>query len=396
MLEALLAILTVSLQAAPQEEPGFWRRDTILGDLGGVRPSLAERGITFTLAFTGEVVSSVSGGLSRDTGADLLMDWMIDVDLSKALGWTGGSARINPMWLAGEGISDRVGDLTLLSNINGVPSVRVFEAWLQQSLFDAAFSIRAGILAADQEFAFTTPGLLFYNSVFGGPVFLSKNLTWPIYPVGALGARAKVALSEQLYVQAVVTEGNPGSETLNGSGLRIRLTPGEGVFVLAEAGWTFGEKALGALKVGLFHHTADFQNFRTGLPQGGLTGGYVVFEHSIAAGVDGFLRLGFAEPEVSMISIGVDGGINVIGLLPGRPEDVLGIGLIYAHIGHDFAQAQPDAPRWCFEAILELTYKITLNRWWSLQPDLQFIVHPGGSTAIRNALVLGIRVDLLF
>ena len=84
MLEALLAILTVSLQAAPQEEPGFWRRDTILGDLGGVRPSLAERGITFTLAFTGEVVSSVSGGLSRDTGADLLMDWMIDVDLSKA------------------------------------------------------------------------------------------------------------------------------------------------------------------------------------------------------------------------------------------------------------------------------------------------------------------------
>jgi len=58
-----------------------------------------------------------------------------------------------------------------------------------------------------------------------------------------------------------------------------------------------------------------------------------------------------------------------------------------------------------FEAALELTYQIQLADNWSVQPDLQYIVHPGGNIpnplvpctlAIPDALVLGVRTILKF
>ena len=42
------------------------------------------------------------------------------------------------------------------------------------------------------------------------------------------------------------------------------------------------------------------------------------------------------------------------------------------------------------------TVLIALPLWWSLQPDLQYVLHPGGWTATLYALVLGRRLDLLF
>src|SRR5262245_50977914 len=106
MICTVLALAAAAaLQVTPSKPPPtLWDQPSLLGDHGGIRPALAEVGVTFTLAFTGEVISNVHGGLERDTGADLLLDWVIDADFSKALGWAGGSARLNPMWLAGDGI----------------------------------------------------------------------------------------------------------------------------------------------------------------------------------------------------------------------------------------------------------------------------------------------------
>jgi carbohydrate-selective porin OprB len=70
----------------PKPPPGFWDQPTMIGDLGGVRPTLADAGVTFVLAFTGEVISNVDGGLQEDTAADMLLDWVIDADLKKGAG----------------------------------------------------------------------------------------------------------------------------------------------------------------------------------------------------------------------------------------------------------------------------------------------------------------------
>lgn len=391
MIPALLVLMALGAQ----DPPGFWDRDSLTGDAGSVRPELAKAGVTFTLELTAEVISNVHGGLQRDTGVDTLLDWVIDADLNKAVGWGGGSARINPMWLAGDGLAGDVGDITLVSNINGRGGARVFEAWLQQSLFDDGFSLRGGILAADQEFAITTGGLLYYNSVFGGPVFLSANVPWPIYPVGAVGLRAKVNLSKEAYVQVAVYDGNPGSEDFNRTGVRIRFDSGDGAFWITEAGWKSPGELPTSLKAGLFHHTQKLPGFTT-TAERPLTGGYALAEQRLAPGVDAFVRLGCAQTNRAFVPFGMDGGINLTGLIPGRPQDVLGLGVIYARASEDFAESQPDRPLWGYEAVVELTYKLVLSPWWNFQPDVQVVIHPGGSTSIPDAVVVGIRLDLFF
>jgi porin len=49
-----------------------------------------------------------------------------------------------------------------------------------------------------------------------------------------------------------------------------------------------------------------------------------------------------------------------------------------------------------------MTYKAQLASWWVLQPDMQYIINPGGGVlnldgSLRgNALVIGVRTTLNF
>jgi porin len=59
-----------------------------------------------------------------------------------------------------------------------------------------------------------------------------------------------------------------------------------------------------------------------------------------------------------------------------------------------------------FEAAIELTYQWQLATNWFVQPDLQYILHPGGNipsplnssspSPIPNALVFGMRTTMKF
>jgi porin len=48
------------------------------------------------------------------------------------------------------------------------------------------------------------------------------------------------------------------------------------------------------------------------------------------------------------------------------------------------------------EMALEVTYQAQITQWLSVQPDLQYIIHPGGNQDLNNALVLGCRVTVTF
>ncbi len=41
---------------------------------------------------------------------------------------------------------------------------------------------------------------------------------------------------------------------------------------------------------------------------------------------------------------------------------------------------------------MELTYLAQLGSWLTVQPDVQYVIHLGGTRATRNAVVPGLRV----
>jgi porin len=44
------------------------------------------------------------------------------------------------------------------------------------------------------------------------------------------------------------------------------------------------------------------------------------------------------------------------------------------------------------ETAFEATYRCAFKDWLNVQPDIQYIVNPGGNRRLGNALVVGIRV----
>ncbi len=57
-----------------------------------------------------------------------------------------------------------------------------------------------------------------------------------------------------------------------------------------------------------------------------------------------------------------------------------------------------------YELAIELTYQANILPGWIIQPDAQYIVHPGGgspdpanpATRIPNAAVIGLRTTVTF
>ena len=54
-----------------------------------------------------------------------------------------------------------------------------------------------------------------------------------------------------------------------------------GVFSIAEAGWSGGDRLRSSLKAGGFHHSGEFVEFSSGAVRHGLSGGYVAGEQTL-------------------------------------------------------------------------------------------------------------------
>jgi porin len=46
------------------------------------------------------------------------------------------------------------------------------------------------------------------------------------------------------------------------------------------------------------------------------------------------------------------------------------------------------------ETVVELTAQRAITNWLQIQPDLQYVVHPGWNPAADNVLVAGLRFSL--
>lgn len=334
---------------------------------------LRKRGITWAITLTTEAFANVHGGLDEGAEAELLLDAVIDADLEALAGWTGAAARINPMWIEGHGLTrERVGDLSKVSNIDARDAVRVFEIWLQQAV--GPVSARAGVLAVDQDFVLSESSALFVNGSFGLPILFTVNSAYSAYPLGALGARVELDAGEGLYVKAGVFEGSTDDEARNRSGLEIRLSDEEGTLWIAEAGWV--REGDGAVKAGAFGGSGDAPY-----------GLYALVDQRLGGGLAFFVRAGSGAPsrdatiaryyELGAVYSGFRGG------------DRVGLAWLRAELSDEI----PDAR---YETVVELTYSAVILPWLVVQPDVQWIRHPGGLGEIDDATIVGLRVDVLF
>jgi porin len=115
-------------------------------------------------------------------------------------------------------------------------------------------------------------------------------------------------------------------------------------------------------------------------------------------GLGWFGRIAFDPQDRNDIGLYVDSGLTYKGLISSRDSDTVGVGFVYAQLTRGARQAAINAGSVGVgaEMALEVTYQAQVIKWLNIQPDLQFVINPGGNQDLKNALVIGVRTVVTF
>ena len=460
---ALAAVLLLSAGPAPaqEQEPGNAAaftgayhlaspiHQTLTGDWAGLRDRLAERGVEIGVEYIGETFADVSGGIHQGTIYEGRLEMGVHLDLKKLVGWEGATFHVSAFQIHGaEPSGHLVGNLLTVSGIEAFPTTRLYSLWLQQDFFGDKLSVRLGQIAADDEFLISETAADLINATFGWPGLTALNMTegGPAYPLADPGVRVKVQPTENIAWLTGVFDSSPGgrhcveeAQVCDENGAKFSTSGG--VLLMSELQYSInqGKKAAGlpaTYKFGFWRETGSFRDQHFGVNevedevslgtgeavapvlQHGDWGIYALADQTLwrapgegERGLNGFLRLGGTPADRNLVSFYADGGLGFKGPIPGRPDDTAVFGVAYAQISPDAIESdqsekllKPGFPVRSYEMVLELSYLWKVIPGWIIQPDLQYVIHPGGGVPnpngspgpVPNALLLALRTRLTF
>ena len=446
LLTLACAVFPVSLRADP---PRFLDPANILQQLEevrgtfGCRPKMEEKGVSVFAQLVNDALWNTTGGISPGGADNGLLQFGTQIDTEKAIGLPGGTFKNTWYWLYGRNPSGFTGDVNSVSGIAGNPAFRCYELWYEQNLSISgvadAIALRGGLLGIDAEFCISEPALLFLNGTFGLPALMSQNLvnSGPQYPMATPGLRIALHPLPWLRLRGAITQANPFSQAENlhnfywnfgpsggllsmneaevawGEGTVSRALPGKakagfwiqnGPSATLPEEWTFGPPSSLAYCSG-FYGVLDQTLYRPAKTKSVFQGKKAVAasstdneESAPEKGLKSFLRTGFSPQPASPLSFYADAGLVWTGLLSWRPEDKLGLAFCYGEVSQSYRTLgnQQGILGPSFESVAELTYSIRLSPGIALQPDLQYVLHPGGTRQYGNTLVVGIRAVMDF
>jgi porin len=376
-----------------------------------VRASFAQRGILYGVNYTGEYYNVTSGGVSRGSTYNGLVETYVDIDLEKMLGWKGGTIHANAYYVHGIGPSTNTGSIFAVSNLEGFETVRLDELWFEQALFDDKLKFKFGAIAADTEFFVSDTAGAFLNGTFGWAGILASNMIQggPAYPLTSMGARAQFAPTDNLTILAGIFNGSladpfaddPQASNRHGTDFRF----GDGALLIVEGAFKYDVGLPGTVKVGGWRQfdapEGYYADFKTGNPVSQDSGLYAIVDQQIWKNGDDqsisiFGRVSGSPTNHSVMDMYFDTGVLFSGFVPGRSKDTFGAAFGWGQISRDLIVSEPDEGLGTYESVLELNYTAQICDGITLTPDFQYFWNPGATTEVDHATVFGARAKVSY
>lgn len=397
----------------------------LTGDWGGLRSTLADKGLTFDSGYISEVATNVSGGQRKAVTEAGQINLDTTLDTGKAFGWDGGTFHSSISYRRGYNLKAKAGLGTVLQpqEIYGRnQTLRLAELWFRQRT--GMFDIKLGRLPLGNDFA--AQNCDFLQLTFCGDQ--QGNLVgdeWYNYPISQWGAVLKVK-PRNWYAQVGVYEYNPNNLL---SGLAISHHGAQGVTAPAELGWTphFGPNRLpGLYRIGGWYSTATAPDLLTdihGRPYGlsglspaqrnGRYGGYVLLQQQVSGtyteDADGIhathgltININFTQTDraTSRTDSQLALWLTFMGPFAARPQDTLGLGIgrnsVNGRWGTAAVIAAPGSEKPGAEIPIEMAYTVRPKPWLTIVPDVQYYIHPGGYSRPTDLVVLAARTTVAF
>jgi len=434
----------------------WWNGKYGTGNWFGVRDTLEDHGLTLSGSWRGNFLGIVDGGLQQRGGFDEEIKFRGLLDFRKLTGLDalqGLTLYSDVRWRDGDGINKYSG-----ATGNFAPSTyqggkqwrfqNVYVTYTTPELFGHKefLTLSGGWQNPTDVFINQPLNKFFVNNTFNSGRGINANgIPWG-GSYAAWGGYLKVKPIDWYYVQSGLYLAIPNGTNTANHGLDFagyRIDPDlNGLYWLTETGVTPkigpsklpGRYAAGFIYWGvenksfygtpydeklLWYWQADQQLFREPShseepaplakgPSDGKSfandGKHTVLEPTTKQklsdqGLYFFSLINFAPAYNNQVPFYFHAGLVYKGLIPTRDDDQLGVGFAYGNYSFDNIQAlqakgnvnQPN-----YTAVLEVDYRIQINKWAYVQPLLQYIIQPNGTGSIENDTILGVHMGVDF
>lgn len=409
----LVVVLPLAAASAEADDlPGAswvdnWLAQPLMtGGWFGARDALVGWGITPSIRYGTDLLANVLGGQRRGTAYAGYFAADVSVDMEKLAGTRGLTFGVSGEWASGTNLSDDIGNIFTVAQAFEGRLVRLSNLYLQQALLDGRLDVKAGRFATGAEFPTFPADVSLVNSTLNPivnaiqknvpGVTASPNTTW--------GGRVITRPTEALSLSAGAFYSDPTLDQLTANGTEFGISGSAGYFVIGGADYRVnsekGDTGLpGRYRAGVYYDSNEYASLTNpGRQQTGNYGLFALGEQMVYReggtgsnqGLSLFGVLIYAPQErINPLPWFASAGASYRGLLPGRDKDSASFALYYGGFSRDL-------PGQSYELALEWTYAIALTRWLTVQPDLQYVINPGGRSSIGNALVVGAQLAVEF
>jgi porin len=430
----------------------WWEGDAALGDWWGTRNWLDEqKGVQFSASYVNNLAGNPSGGLRQGFTYTDNIAFGAKLDLEKTMGWRGAEFTIAATDRNGTSLSqDYIGNQFTVQQVFGGQTIILTDLHLVQKFWDDKAQIKAGRFSAGDDFASSPLYWLYMNNgIDGNPQALPVNASFSAYPWASWAARLRVDPHPEWNAQLGLYQVSNKTFNRELHGVNFSFEENDGVMILGQIGWTpeffkrpvtrvaansassakaaaparegrvtFSDGEDGATaepeKRGLpghywfggYYSSWSYEQFGTDNTAANAYGFYwhadqMVFQED--PGSDQGLKLWTAfvlspQENIAKLPFQWNCGVAYQGLVPQRDQDTAMFGLAYGNFSDDYGNAGDayNGDPVSYEMALEWGYRVQLSRFFYAQPNIQYIVQPGGTGSIPNALVFGMQIGVTF
>src|SRR5712671_6867270 len=400
-----------TLSGPDSHETGQGPYGHLLGEWGGTRTRLLERGVRFDFQYISDSLWNVKSEQRGRTAIWNRFRGTVDIDFDALVGWHGLYFHATAVWQNGGNLGAYLGLLTSPSGMSSARTFRLDSWWVEKRWLDDRIAVRAGQFAGQDFYGAQHYATSFIFEPMGYALGNLSTTLESFDPPSTPAMEIRVVPLHNLYVKSMVLAAvrSPFSQNPTGFVPQFNGTP----MSVSEIGFTPGQKASavrafdnvesrkgysGLYQFGASYNPGKFTSPTSATPR---SGNYLLYwmasqalwrvEIGRAKGLDATVSYDWSPPRINRNNTMLTAGLRFNEPLPVHFHNTMSLGYVRNMLSPQFFSHGSPAKA---EQAVEFNTLLDVLPMLLLQPVIQYYANVGGGT--NRAVVFGFRTKVEF